>query len=393
MKIPRIANSVGYIDDDLINAAAEYKKEKKNYWMKWGFLAACFAVLVIAITTNLPSLLGGNTSGGTNDRYKDFTIQESASDIIWPWEFQTVYEKYTELKIDNVQYNSKGREVSASYVGDSIGNYTVAGYDEISNGKKYTEEFEVYSLKDVSQSQFVAVKMDGKYYVFKKDEYAPPSDLGELLELVDLSKVTKIDHFSEGGDGPADKHYVLNDDNYIWTILADCYEAPFVEDDTWMVHDREYLSFTINSEVLGVYKGAMYITEDGYLWTNAFGYQYLFSIGEDATSKIIKYVRETSIKAEYESYRNSVVGTVTEITSEYILVDDSILCKNPEKGIAYKVLLSDLHISRYVDCGIVKEGDTVQVTYESELGMDNTIENAITISKATISGGDVLIPE
>ena len=31
-----------------------------------------------------------------------------------------------------------------------------------------------------------------------------------------------------------------------------------------------YISFTITSEALGVYKHAMYITEDGYFWTNAF---------------------------------------------------------------------------------------------------------------------------
>ena len=181
MKTPRMANSVGQIDDDLITAAAECKKKKKNNWMKWGSLAACFAILVIAGAAILPSLLGGNTPGVNNDRYKDHIIQAGESVIIWPWEYQTVYEQYTELKIDGVKYIGKGREVSASYVGDSIGSYTVAGYDEINDGKKYTEKFEVYTLKDATQSQFVAVKMDGKYYVFKKDEYAPPSNLGELI--------------------------------------------------------------------------------------------------------------------------------------------------------------------------------------------------------------------
>ena len=78
------------------------------------------------------------------------------------------------------------------------------------------------------------------------------------------------------GDGPDDKHYELNSDDYIWSVLTECNDAAFVEDDKWMVHDREYLSFTITSEVLGVYRVAMYVTEDGYLWTNAFSYQYLF---------------------------------------------------------------------------------------------------------------------
>lgn len=57
------------------------------------------------------------------------------------------------------------------------------------------------------------------------------------------------------------------------------------------------------------------------------------------------------------------------------------------------MLLNDLRISRYVDHGVVEVGDTVQVTFESNLGADNTIADAVYISQAMISGGDVLIPE
>lgn len=90
MKIPRTANAVGHIDDDLITAAAESKtKAKRSPWLKWGSIAACFALLVIAGTAILPSLFGGD--GGTTDKYKDF-IQTGESAIIWPWEYQTVYE-------------------------------------------------------------------------------------------------------------------------------------------------------------------------------------------------------------------------------------------------------------------------------------------------------------
>lgn len=49
MKTPRMANSVGNIDDDLITAAAESKKKMKPNWMKLGSLAACFVVLVALV--------------------------------------------------------------------------------------------------------------------------------------------------------------------------------------------------------------------------------------------------------------------------------------------------------------------------------------------------------
>lgn len=396
MKTPRIANAIGHIDDDLVTDAAKCKKKNKKHWLKWGSLAACFAVIVIVGAAILPSLFRENvTPEGTNGRYKDFSIQASESAIVWPWEYQTVYEKYRNVEIDGIEYYGKGRAVSEALVSESIGNYTFVGYDEINDGKKYTAEFEVYKLQNIAQSQFVAVKMEDSYYVFKSSEYSPPSTLGELMETVNLSKVVELSRFSEKEDNPNSNHFVLNNDDYIWEVLTDCKSAVFVEDESWMVGDRDYLSFTITSDSLGAYKAALYVTEDGYLWTNAFDWQYLFNIGEEAAGKIIKYAKEKSIETEYEAYRNSVAGTIVEITEEYILVDDSILCKNPADGITYKVLLNDLRISRYVDYGIVKVGDTVQISYEGEIDEtnDNTITSAISASKATISNGDVLIPE
>lgn len=85
-----------------------------------------------------------------------------------------------------------------------------------------------------------------------------------------------------------DSYYVFQNDEYVWEILSECRNASFVEDQTWTVGDRSYLSFTITSEALGVYKAALYVTEDGCLCTNAFSWQYLFNIGEDAAGKIIK---------------------------------------------------------------------------------------------------------
>lgn len=394
MKKPRIANAIGHIDDDLVAGAAECKKNR-NHWLKWGSIAACFAVLLIAGTAILPSLFGGNvTPNGTDGRYKDYNIHASESAIVWPWEYQTVYEKYASVEIDGIEYYGKGRAVSEALVSESIGNYTFVGYDEINDGKKYTAEFEVYKLQNIAQSQFVAVKMEDSYYVFQNDEYAPPNTLGELMDVVNLSEVVELQRFSEGDNSPDSKHFALSSDDYVWEVLSECRNAPFVEDQTWTVGDRSYLSFTITSEALGVYKVALYVTEDGYLWTNAFNWQYLFNIGEDAASRIIHYAKENSTEVEYEPYRNSVAGTIIKITEEYILVDDSILCKNPADGITYKVLLNDLRISRYVDYGIVKVGDTVQISYEGEIDetSGNTIAGAISAFKATISDGDVLIP-
>ena len=233
MKTPRIANAIGQIDDDLVADAAKCKKKNKKHWLKWGSLAACFAVIVIVGAAILPSLFRENvTPEGTDGRYKDFSIQASESAIVWPWEYQTVYEKYRNVEIDGIEYHGKGRAVSETWIGESIGNYTVVGYDEVNNGKKYSAEFEAYALKDIAQSQFIAVKMENSYYVFQNDEYAPPNTLGELMDVVNLSEVVELQRFSEGDNSPDSKHFALSSDDYVWEVLSECRNAPFVEDQT-----------------------------------------------------------------------------------------------------------------------------------------------------------------
>lgn len=48
-------------------------------------------------------------------------------------------------------------------------------------------------------------------------------------------------------------------------------------------------------------------------------------------------------------------------------------------------------MSRYVDCGVIKAGDIVQISYNGEVNEnnDNTIEGAISAAIATISDGDI----
>lgn len=59
MKTPRIVNSVGHIDDDLINDAVKSEKSsKKNVWIKWTSLAACFAVVLIVAVVAGPIMSG-----------------------------------------------------------------------------------------------------------------------------------------------------------------------------------------------------------------------------------------------------------------------------------------------------------------------------------------------
>ena len=59
MKTPRIVNAVGHIDDDLVSGATRAKATKKNVWLKWGSIAACFAIMIMAAAVAVPMMFGG----------------------------------------------------------------------------------------------------------------------------------------------------------------------------------------------------------------------------------------------------------------------------------------------------------------------------------------------
>lgn len=51
MKVPRVANSLNYLDDDLISEAMEYKPKQRRFfrWTKWKTAAACFVLLAVVL--------------------------------------------------------------------------------------------------------------------------------------------------------------------------------------------------------------------------------------------------------------------------------------------------------------------------------------------------------
>lgn len=76
------------------------------------------------------------------------------------------------------------------------------------------------------------------------------------------------------------------------------------------------------------------------------------------------------------------------------IVNDAILCKDPDNGISYKILLNDKRITRYFDMGIIKTGDIVQVSYMGSIDeTDNIIDKAVIIDKAYLSDGGNYINE
>ena len=397
MKTPRISDSIGNLPEDLVNGAVTYKRtSKKKSFIKWGSIAACFMVMVMAAALIVPMFNSGDpiSIGGIDRDYKG-AISGSEGDIELPWEYKLTYEKFYTVKYNGNDYRTRTRAINESLLGEVLGTCTAQGVDSYTD-KTYTETFNVRKIKGVSEERMIAVGMDNEYYVYFNDEVKCPATFGELLDAYNLSETLPLVKFSVNEGYKEKGYYQITDDEYIWQVLSECRNAEFyAENDKWDRGDRNYLSFTATSEELGVYKRVFYITEDGYVSTNVFNYSYVYYIGEDAANKIIIHAKSNATEAEREQYEYTLAGTITEIGDGYILLDDTVLCKDKNDGMVFKVLTEDLIIRRYLECTNIKVGDTVAVKFQTEIVLeeDNTVSGAISMYKGKVTDSGMAVPE
>ena len=133
--------------------------------------------------------------------------------------------------------------------------------------------------------------------------------------------------------------------------------------------------------------------QQSYFATNIFNYSYIYYIGSEAAEKIIKYAEQNSVSTTVEPYEFTVAGTLVEVGNGYIVIDDSVLCKNKEDGKVYKIDTSDLRIKRCIDNEIVKVGDVVVVKYNGEISDINEVAGAYSINKGTLVESEPVILE
>lgn len=397
-------NAINEVDEDILERSErQVTKSRKSMWVKWGAIAACLgAVLLLGILikgrlrTDAPE--NGVTIGGVVRNYKDMTIAESTSAVLWPWEYQTIFEQYTTVVFDEKEYRTKtiGMEIEEAMLGEAIGTGEAIGYDEYpTEPVERRMSVEVRQIAGISEEKLIAVNLDGAYYTFAYGEYLPPESFGEVLEDYNLAEVLEFERFSVYEAGKEKGYYSLNDDAVLWQLLSSCREAKFVEEDAWNRKDSRYISFTATSEALGVYKRVFYVAENGLIRTNIFDWAYTFDIGAEVAGEIIAYATENATEAEREPYAASIAGTLVEIGDGYILVDDTVLCENPEEGMIFKVLTDDLRVSRSIDYLKIKTGSVVVVYFTGDIDVaaGNVISGAYSLDKGTIYDGEVMIPE
>lgn len=399
MKIPKMADAVGEIDLNLVGAAAKDTKKAKRSLARWGVLvAACLCVVILAGVIVVPMLRGEEELPGMPPRetvsfgdlerhYKQQAIGGAETAIEWPAEYLSAMEKHAYIVWSLRNYATSGIEVQSHNLGTKLGNYL--GY-------------EVREVKGAPREHVVALGIEGVYYAYRcRDGYDDkPETLGELFDRYNLAEVLELDRFSTADDKyhhSTGSYGLTADDGYIIDVLASCRDAKAYADSDHWAGDAPYLSFTVTSDALGVYKKAMYITEDGYLWTNVFEYAYIYEIGTEASGKIIAYAMENSVEKPIEPYEYRLAGTLVRIEDGYAYIDDSIMCVDPSEGMVFRVSTDDLRISRCLveDLTGIRPGDLVVVTFRGgvDLADGNLILDARSIDEAILTDDGAVVPE
>ena len=59
MNAAQFSHALGKVNDKYIMEAITYERKKKNSWLKWGAVAACFGLILTVALTTLPGILSG----------------------------------------------------------------------------------------------------------------------------------------------------------------------------------------------------------------------------------------------------------------------------------------------------------------------------------------------
>lgn len=393
MRGQEFLDKLSLTDLSLVEKADIPQKRKKQLFIPCA--AACLAILCFVGTLIFhPKNTVQISFGGITREYQKHSVDVPSVALIWPWEYRTLPEQYNTLTLNGKTYTSRGRTVSSAYLGENLGIHTISGFDELTE-TEHRIEAEVSAIEGVSRENFVAVKLAEETYVFSQNKYDPPKTFGEFLAQANLNQTLPLKQFTVKNGPKENGPYLLQDDSFIWEILSGCHNAGFVEENDGIYSEVKAITFSATSEALGIYKRAFLITSDGFIKTNIFDYAYVFNIGEEAAAEIIAYAEKNGDKTEYEPYSYSLTGTVTEISEEYLFLDDSILCPPKTEGMIFKIPLDDLQISRYVDYNQISVGDTVSVSFTGQINTENEniVSGAYAIATAYISGKDISIPE
>lgn len=289
----------------------------KAVWKKWAAVAACG---VIAAATGVMMFAGRSdkdikvSSASGNEQAQDYAddgtdLATTEIGLVTPWEYLSMGAKYDFVEYNGVKYSSMG-VIDESYLDEKLTAQTLETTNYETN-KKETTKADIYSIKDLSSSFYLAVKFDDGTLAWYGVFNDTPSDFDAIVKNMNLCKTAKIRTvYNDIGLGKLRTYSdvdiaglldLLKDENGVFTAEpvddgseTSEGETPIdfstTEDDEWYVSNG--ITAYFNIDMLGT-EGQIYFTHDGRMYFDAnLGYTEKYNIGSEKVTEIEKWLNE-----------------------------------------------------------------------------------------------------
>lgn len=290
----------------------------KTIWTKWAAVAACG---VIAAATGVMMFAGRSdkdikvSSASGNEQAQGYAdddgtdLAKTEIGLVTPWENLSMGTKYDFVEYNGVKYSSMG-VIDESYLDEKLTAQTLETTNYETN-KKETTKADIYSIKDLSSSFYLAVKFDDGTLAWYGVFNDTPSDFDAIVKNMNLCKTAKIRTvYNDIGLGKLRTYSdvdiaglldLLKDENGVFTAEpvddgseTSKEETPIdfstTEDDEWYVSNG--ITAYFNIDMLGM-EGQIYFTHDGMMYFEGnLGYTEKYNIGSEKVTEIEKWLNE-----------------------------------------------------------------------------------------------------
>lgn len=282
----------------------------KTVWKKWAAVAACG---VIATVTGVMMFAGRSDKDIKAKSAADQQMADEETTVSYrvPWDEYAMNAKYETFEYNDVEYVSMGH-VDKSFLDSKLTTMTLETENYETN-KKETTKADIYSIKDLSPSVYLAVVFDDGSVAWYDDwEYSPDykadMTLDDIINDVSLEKTAHVEYaYNDSETGRLRKYTnidlsnlldLLKDDNGSYNAVyeGDAYESDpdinllVTNDDEYYIEGGITISFYV--ERLDV-SGTAYFTANGDLYVQLFAGEVLkFDIGGEKAEKLENWLND-----------------------------------------------------------------------------------------------------
>ena len=278
----------------------------KTIWTKWVAVAACG---VIAAATGVMMFAGKSDKDIKVGAGQQASGEEDTLACKVPWNEYAMNGKYETFEYNDVKYVSMG-PVDKSFLDSKLTTMTLETENYETNQKETTKA-DIYSIKDLSSSFYLAVKFDDGTLAWYGVFNDTPSDFDAIVKNMNLCKTAKIRTvYNDIGLGKLRTYSdvdisglldLLKDENGVFTAEpvddgseTSKGETPIdfstTEDDEWYVSNG--ITAYFNIDMLGM-EGQIYFTHSGMMYFEGnLGYTEKYNIGSEKVTEIEKWLNE-----------------------------------------------------------------------------------------------------